>query len=379
MNGKVVRSQRHCFFDVSDGCVALIYGAVKFAFQGLIYQPNDKKLLLLRAKAEAAKSPILAIPTLKILQEMYANDADIAIYLANTYLAADQPQKAVDLLKTQLASFNGTPDERKIHISLAAALYKNGNKAEAQEKFNSLQQSAPDNPSPLLVQVGLLKDEQLWPQLRQIAVDWSQNHPEDVYTPHTIANNLAANESGKAKKIAEDLLRGILNRDPDSLAAMNTLAMLLQIMGNSTEAATLYQRILTLQPDNVVAINNLAWILCDEQGKYKEALELAQRGLRFDPDYVDLVDTRGVLYDKLEQYDKAIQDFNRCLELYPDKTPARTASYLHLAKVLNKIGQKDEAVKSFKKALELNAEIGGLSEVEHTDAENLVENLSRGI
>ncbi|MCJ7682884.1 MAG: hypothetical protein MUO68_01170, partial [Desulfobacteraceae bacterium] len=58
--------------------------ALDFALRGLIYQPNDKKLLLLRAKAEAAKSPILAIPTLKILQERYANDADIAIYLANT-------------------------------------------------------------------------------------------------------------------------------------------------------------------------------------------------------------------------------------------------------------------------------------------------------
>ncbi len=353
--------------------------ALDFALRGLIYQPNDKNLLLLRAKAEAAKSPTLAIPTLRILQERYPNDADVAIYLANIYLATNQSQKAIDLLKTQLASSNGTPDERKIHISLAVALYKNGNKAEAQEKFHTLQQSAPDDPAPLLAQIQLLKDEQLWTQLRQIAFDWSQNHPEDAYTPYTIASNLAANESSKAKKIAEDLLRGILNRDPDSLAAMHTLAMLLQTMGNSTEAATLYRQILTLQPDNVVAINNLAWILCDEQGKYKEALELAQRGLRFAPDYVDLVDTRGVLYDKLGQYDKAIQDFNRCLELYPDKTPARAASYLHLAKTQTKLGQKDEAVESLKKALELNAEIGGLSEAEQVDAENLVENLSRGI
>jgi tetratricopeptide (TPR) repeat protein len=353
--------------------------ALDFALQGLIYQPNDKTLLLLRAKAEAAKSPTLAIPTLKILQERYANDTDVAIYLANTYLAANQPQKAVDLLRTQLASSNGTPDEQKIQVSLAVALYKNGNKEEAQEKFHTLQQSAPDDPAPLLARIQLLKDEQLWTQLRQIAIDWSQNHPEDAYTPYTIANNLAANESSTARKIAEDLLRGILNRDPDSLAAMNMLAMLLQTIGNSTEAATLYQRILISQPDNVVAVNNLAWILCDEQGKYKEALELAQRGLQSAPDYVDLIDTRGVLYDKLGQYDKAIQDFNRCLELYPDKAPARTASYLHLAKVLTKLGQKDKAVESFKKALELNAEIGGLSEVEHTDTENLIENLSRGI
>ena len=350
-----------------------------FVLWGLIYQPNDKKLLLLRARAEAAKSPTLAIPTLKILQEKYANDIDVVIYLANAYLDANQPKKAVDFLKTQLAAYDGTSDEQRIHIHLAIAMHKNGNKEEAQEILRTLQQSNPDDPAPLLARIQILKDEQLWTQLRQIAVDWSQNRPEDTHTLNTIAGNLAANENSMAREIAEDLLREILNRNPDSLVANNTLAMLLQTQGDSTEAAIFYRRTLTLQPDNVIAINNLAWILCDEQGKYKEALELAQRGLRFAPDYVDLIDTRGVLYDKLGQYDKAIQDFNKCLELYPDNTPARTTSYLHLAKVVTKLGQKDEAVKSFKRALELNSEIGGLSEAEHPDAENLVENLSRGI
>ena len=353
--------------------------ALDITLRGLIHRPNNKSLLLLKARLEAVRSPALAIPTLKALRERYPNDTDIVIHLANTYITANQSTKAVSLLNSQLASSNGTPDEQRIHISLAVALYKNGNKAEAQEKFHSLQQSAPDDPGPLLAQAGLLKDEELWTQLSQMVLHWCQNHPEDAYTPHTIASNLAANENSQAKKIAEDLLRRILNHDPDSLPAMKTLAMLLQITGHSTEAATLYQRILTFQSDNVIAINNLAWILCDEQGKYQQALELAQRGLRFAPDYVDLIDTRGVLYDKLGQYDKAIKDFNRCLELYPDRTPAKVASYLHLGKALAKLGQKDKAIESLKEAIKLNTEIGGLSEIEHADAQGLVEKLLKGL
>ncbi|GAG21967.1 unnamed protein product, partial [marine sediment metagenome] len=256
---------------------------------------NDKSLLLLKAESEAAKSPALAIPTLKALREFDPNDADVVLRLANTYIAADQPQKAVNLLKTQLVSCSGTSDERKVRIALAVALHKSGNKPKSQEIFDLLYQSVPNDPSPLLAQVRLLKDDKLWSQLSQMVSNWCQNHPEDTHTLLTIANNLAAAESSQAQKTAEDLLHRILVHDLNSLPAMNTLAMLLQITGRFEESTVLYQRVLELEPDNVIAINNLAWIMCEKQGKYQQALELAQQGLRTAPNYIDLIDTRGVV------------------------------------------------------------------------------------
>ena len=350
--------------------------ALDITLRGLIHQPDNKSLLLCKARSEAIKLPALAIPTLKAARARYPNDTDIVLRLADTYMAANQSEEAVNLLKSTLASSNGTPDERKkINIGLAVALYKDGNKAEAQEKLNSLQQASPDDPGPLFVHVGLLKDDQQWTQLSQMVLDWCQNHPEDTDTPYTIAGELAGNEDSQAKKIAEDFLRRTLEHDPESVSAMNKLAMLLQVTNRSTEAATLYEQLLTLEPDNVVAMNNLAWILCDEQGKYQRALELAHRGLQIAPNYPDLIDTRGVLYDKLGQYDKAAQDFTRCLELYSDRAPAKVASYFHLGKALAKLGQKDEAIESLKKAMELNSEIGGLSEIENADAQDLINEL----
>ncbi|MHC4571438.1 MAG: tetratricopeptide repeat protein [Planctomycetota bacterium] len=352
--------------------------AIDIALQGLVHWPNDKSLLLLKARSEAARSPALAIPTLKALRELDPNDVDAVVHLANTYLAADQPQKAANLLKKQLISRSGSPDERKINMALAVALHKSGDKPKSQEIFDSLNQSAPDDPSPLLAQAQLLKDDKLWNQLNQKAINWCQNHPEDTYTPITIASDLAATESNQAKKTAEYLLRGILDRDPNSLPAMNMLAMLLHLTGRSAESTTLYQQILTLQPDNLVAINNLAWILCEEHGKYQQALELAQRGLRTAPNYTDLIDTRGVVYCKLGQYNKALQDFTKCLELYPDGTPSAVVSYLHLGRALVGLGQKDEAIESLKKTLELNIKIGGLSATDSAEARRLLEELSQG-
>jgi tetratricopeptide (TPR) repeat protein len=352
--------------------------AMDIALQGLAHQPNDKSLLLLKARVEAVRSPALAIPTLKALQELDPNDADVAVNLANTYLAANQFQEAVNLLKAQSVSCSGTPDERKINIAFAVALHKNNNKLEAQEIFNSLYHSEQDDPAPLLAQAQLLKDDQLWDQLIRMVLNWYQNHPKDTRTPIAIAGSLAATENSEAKRISEDILRTILKNNSDCIEAMSALAMLLQTSGRSEESATLYQQVLAIQPDNVIAINNLAWILCEEHSKYQQALELVQRGLKIAPDYIDLIDTRGVVYYKLGQYDKAIQDFSRCLEIYPDGTPAATASYLHIGRALAGLKQKDEAIENLKKTLELNTKTGGLSAADYADAQRLLEELSRG-
>ena len=64
---------------------------------------------------------------------------------------------------------------------------------------------------------------------------------------------------------------------------MTTLAILLQINGRPNESAALYQKVLALEPDNVIIINNLAWIMCETQGKYQQALDLAQTGLKLEP------------------------------------------------------------------------------------------------
>ncbi len=353
--------------------------AIDVALRGLAHIFNDRTLLLLKARAEAVRSPALAIPTLKVLQQLDPNNTDVVVHLANSYLAEGRSEKAIDLLKTQLVSCKGTPDERKVNIALAVALHKNGNKTDAQKEFDSLLQSAPDDPSPLLAQAQLLKDDEFWSQLRQIVIDWCQNHPEDTRTPITIARDLAGSESNQAKKTAEDMLRTILENDSDSTEAMSVLAMLLQITGRAAEAAELYQKIIELEPDNVVAINNLAWIMCEEQSKHQQALELAQRGLEKAPDYIDLIDTRGVAYYRLGEFNKAVQDLTRCVKLYPTETPSAVASYFHLGRALASLGQKDEAIKNLKKTLELNITVGrSLIAADVADAQRLLKELSQG-
>jgi tetratricopeptide (TPR) repeat protein len=351
--------------------------AMEAALGGLAYGPENKSLLLLKARAEAAKSPVLAIPTLKLLHELDPNDLDTVVLMADTYIMAGEPKKAVDLLREQLTVCDVSV-RRKCNNALAVALYKSGDKTAAQKEFDSLLESEPNDPAPLLAQVQLLKDDKDWGRLCEKVVNWYGKHPRDNNTPVTVARSLMPIEDGQAKKTAEEILRMVIKDNSDSTKAMMDLAILLQISGRSTESAQLYERILKLVPDNVIAINNLAWIICEVQGKPKEALDLAQRGSKIAPNYYDLIDTRGVIYYRLGEFDKAVRDFNECIKLYPAITPSSIGTRFYLARALAKLGQKDKAVRYLKEALELNNQNGGLSMADLAEAQSLLKKVQEG-
>lgn len=351
--------------------------AVDIILRGLVHQPNDTSLLMLKAQLEAKSSPLLAIPTLKAMLERNPDDTEAAIRLADTYIAAGEPSNAIGVLKTKLASAVGAADKRKLNIVLAVALYKNGDKTQALEQFDSLVKAFPDNPDPLLAQIRLLEEDNLWDRVTQKVLDWYQLHPEDSGLVLMVARKLSANGSKESAKAVETVLEAILKNDPGNMDATNVLAMLMQVTGRPQEAAALYQRIITAQPDNLVAINNLAWIMCEDQNLYDQALALAQQGIEKSPtDYVDLIDTRGTIYYRMRQYDKAAQDFAQCLKLYPEGTPAIVTSQFHLAKALMGLGRKEESIKAMNQAIKLNSDFGGLSPSELAEAQRLLNELS---
>jgi tetratricopeptide (TPR) repeat protein len=349
--------------------------AIDAALRGLVHNPNNKSLLLLKARAEAVRSPILAIPTLKLLCEMDPNDVNAAMLLAETYIAVDEPEKAVALLTKRLSTCDASM-HRKCSIALAIALYKNGNKEQAQKEFDSLLESDPNDSGPLLAQVRLFKDDKLWNQLEQKVIEWYKRKPEDYKTPVIVARELVRIGDGKAQEVSEDIINLVLEKYPDNAEALGVLAILLEVTDRSVESVKIYKRILELEPDNLIAINNLAWILCEKEGEHQVAFKLAQKGLTIAPDYLDLIDTRGVVYYRLGEFEKSVQDLNKCVELYPLAAPSGVASRFHLARALAKLGQKQKAIDSLNQVLALENRIGGLSAADLAEARKLLKQLS---
>ena len=353
--------------------------AMDAVLRGLVNNPSNKQLLLLKANVEASQSPVLAIPTLSSLHEADPNNLDIAMRLANVYVAASENAKAVSLLKQQLDLCKDDLSRQRCNATLAVALFKDGKKEESEKILNSISESDPNNSNILLIQTSLLSEDGRYEDIMPKINNWSEKHPQDQRTLIAIAEGLTAtpDKNKKALETAEKILRMVIAKNPDNTRAVQALAILLQVANRESEAADLNQQILNSDPNNVVAMNNLAWTLCEEQGKYKEAIDLANKGLKIAPQYVDLIDTRGVAYYRLGDHAKAIEDFTTCVKLYPAGTPGRVNSSFHLARAFAGAGNKSKAIEYLNNTLNMQKQSGGLSPEDLAQANHLLSTLSK--
>jgi len=312
--------------------------ALDMALSGLSHNEQDRDLLLLKADAEEARSPILAVPTLRPLLEQYPNDVQI---------------------------------ERR----LARALYRSGNKSEGRSILEARMKAEPNNPIPPATLAVLLVSDGRRTEATEQVTNWLAKHPEDSFVVSTVARSLAAEDNPEAQKVAESFLAAAVERNPKSIAAVASLAMLVQHMGRAAEAAALNRKVLDLDPNNIIALNNLAWILCEQDGQYQEALELADRGLKVAPHYVDVLETRAVVLYRLGQFDKAAEELARCVEMYPANARPLASAYFHLARAYAKMERAVQAQQSLKQAMD---RVKDLSSEDQAEAKLLLEQLQKG-
>jgi tetratricopeptide (TPR) repeat protein len=362
--------------------------AVDAALGGLAYSPQDKRLLLLKAQGEAQRSSeVQAIPTLEALAQQDPNDVDVAIQLSSAYVKSERPEQAIQLLQRRIGTLKGT-DRRRCEIALAATWYQSGQTDKAMGQFRTLMAAEPNDPVAVLTLAQLLGTSKNWAELRKLMDDWALKHPKDSVTATAVGSLLFSNPQGgpQAREMAEDILRSALQRNPTSAGTLYVLAILLQTSGRNSEAADMNRRVIQADPNNVIAMNNLAWLLCEDQKKYSEALQLADKGLRIAPDYRDLIDTRGVIYYRMGSYQEAVRDLNRCIELCSASAgaPLLAQSHFHLGRVYLQMGRKTEALQQISRALELQGKLdqqdrsGGLSREDQMEAKRLLDQLQGG-
>ncbi|MBE0534948.1 MAG: tetratricopeptide repeat protein [Phycisphaerae bacterium] len=342
------------------------------ATEGLMHLPQNRTLMMIKAHIEAARSPELALGTLRQLAREHPDDVQIAIDLAMTQVQAGQSQEAIQFLEQRLAS-TAEANRRRLDIALAVALYESGRMPEAGQKFDALYAAAPDDASIVVAHTQVLGKRKAWSELTAVAVDWCGRHLDAAGVVNTIVQGLITNEDApdEAKKTAEGILTQVLAVNARSVEALNTMALLMHMQGRTTEAATYYQKVLDIEPERLVVLNNLAWILCEEQKQYAKARQLVNQGLAVNPNYIDLIDTSGMIYLRTGEYDKAAAEFNKCLKLYPQHAPGRAGSLLHLAQTYEKMGRKQEAIDHVRKAIEH----GGLGGEDLKAAEALLDRL----
>lgn len=151
----------------------------------------------------------------------------------------------------------------------------------------------------------------------------------------------------------------------NDVAALITLASLLELSNLEEDAVNQYQKVIKIEPDNLIARNNLAWRL-----RFKDpanALEHISHALRLAPDQPAVLDTLAVLKHLSGNNLEASQHIRHALEFAPEHPSMR----YHQAMIEAALGNTASAMATLEAVLE-NTEA---SFPERSEAERLLARL----
>ncbi len=155
-------------------------------------------------------------------------------------------------------------------------------------------------------------------------------------------------KSGQMNAAEKALTTGI-QQFPDSTRLLYARAMLYAQIDYISAAEKDLKAVLHLVPENAAALNALGYTLADRTDRYQEAYGYIKQAYALTPDDPAVIDSMGWIAYRLGRYDEALANLRRAMEALPDHEIAA-----HLGEVLWVTGQEQEAVKVWKRGLELD-------------------------
>ncbi len=327
--------------------------ALNAAVQGLINANNNVPLLILKAKAEAILSPKISISTLNSIQDINEKDINIFLMIIDLHIADNNIQQAMELLNEEINEVENNQNLAILEIKRIQVLHK-FDKEEAYKQIDRVKNQYANNPQLLTVHLKLLAHDNKWDNVLLISEQWLSKHPKFIKPLLQFVSGLTSQNSNESQEIAQKLLEKLLTYSPDNTAIMGQLAYLHQKNNRPSEAIKWLESSLKIQPNHVVSLNNLAWILSESFNENQKALTLATKGLELNEFYADLYDTRGTIYYKLGQYQKAADDYEKCLKLHYMSQNNIAGVHLHYGRTLVALEQYQKAQAILRQALTLH-------------------------
>jgi tetratricopeptide (TPR) repeat protein len=149
----------------------------------------------------------------------------------------------------------------------------------------------------------------------------------------------------KQRDRVEAWLRGAIEKNPKIVVLKMHLADLYDLRGDYLKAATEYREVLKAEPGNIVALNNLAWLLSQQTGQGREALQYIEAAVNGIGRRADLLDTRGSVELALGETQAALADFTEAVNDAPTGT-----RLFHLARAQYEARDRESAAKTLQKA-----------------------------
>src|SRR5262249_39342875 len=159
-----------------------------------------------------------------------------------------------------------------------------------------------------------------------------------TYIEKTFQEAVAALNSG-SMLVAEQLLRNVLENQPNHVAALNLLTIVLMSMERFAEAEQSIGKAVRLNQSSDASYYNYGLIL-KRLNKPNQALEQFDNALRLNAKVPESWNNRGTIFNDLQQYEHAISDFDRAILLNPNYSQA----FYNRGKSLFELKRFDEAL-----------------------------------
>lgn len=220
---------------------------------------------------------------------------------------------------------------------LLVPLYLQTKQVEKAEKLIAEALKAePQKEYPYLLSAGLLMVQKQGDAALQVL----QKGITAVKNPLRLQMQLAAAYEASGSSIqAESLYQRILGKAPRFAPASTALGFLKERAGDKGQALDLYRNAIKYDPKNVAALNNAAYLLVDNFGQAKEALEHAMAAYRLKPADPRIMDTLGYVLLNNNRPADAVNLLAKAAELLPETAAIK----LHLAMAQKELGKKNEA------------------------------------
>lgn len=147
---------------------------------------------------------------------------------------------------------------------------------------------------------------------------------------------------------AKNALRSAVEIDPEIIDAWVILGDLQAETGDS-DAYIYFDNALAIDSNNISALHSKAYYL-QNNGQIPNALVLYQKIHAIDSTYAEAYLNAGILHLKLEQHQKAFEEFDHLTNIYPDLSLA----FYYRAISYELMGQNEEALADYKKCLSLD-------------------------
>ncbi|MCP3905721.1 MAG: tetratricopeptide repeat protein [Planctomycetes bacterium] len=302
-----------------------------------------------RAAAREFQAAVEAAPQARMLAKA-----------AEAYLTAKPPliAEAIDLIGRYPDLFKTAPIVRAVY---ARALAEQNDRAAAEEEMRRAyeQQRALIREGKATAAsirgwyavLGHIFTPEEASQAEAFARDLAGSAEPDAYELHSLATIWRAQgRAGFDRAIA--LLREALERCPADAKGLRMrlnadLAVVLLLSAEYDEALAAFQGVLEIDPNNIEVLNNTAYLL-DQMDRSEEALEYAQkaRSLQIPPSW-SVLDTVGWILFRLDRCQEAQSVMRQSVQIDRNAT-----NLLHLAYVLNCVGEPDTALRYLQDAAE---------------------------